>query len=109
MSNTTKVTFSTRKNRESAEVKTVLTIDWEGCTEEVLRAYATQALVVKLQGQFRKNGIPTETTARALAYAPGTRQARSPISKLNVETLKKLPAEELAELVKALKAAGAAV
>lgn len=63
-------------------VKTALTIDWEGCSEEEIRAMAQAALIVKLQGGWRKNGIPAKVEVKASDYKVG---ARTPAVKLTVE------------------------
>lgn len=56
-----------------APIKTKLTIDWEGLTEDEMRAMAQAALIVKWQGAARTNGIPTEATIKATDYKIGVR------------------------------------
>jgi hypothetical protein len=87
----TETTVSTKENKEATAVDTKLTLDWEGMTEEDLRALAQQALIVKLQGSWRKNGIPAEATVKVSEHKVGTRAARGPtdifalISKMSPE------------------------
>lgn len=60
-------------------VTTNLTINWEGMTEDDMRALAQQALIVKIQAGWRKNGIPSgDVEVNAADYKPGTRQPRKP-------------------------------
>ena len=56
------VKVSTKANKDAPEKVTALTVDWEGATLDQIKAYALQALVVKLQGRWRKNGIPASDT-----------------------------------------------
>lgn len=64
---------STKLNKTAAAQVTNLTIT--GGSPETWRALGMQALVVKLQGNWRKNGIPTEFTCNVDEYVPGTRHA----------------------------------
>lgn len=107
---TTKQTISTKPEAGKEAQQTVLTIDWTDCTPEVLQAFATQSLIVRVQASYRKNGIPKEDTVKALDYAPGTRRVGGG-GKFNVEKLdpKTLTPEQIKELVRKLKEAGAAV
>ena len=66
---------STRVTKGSAAINTSLTIDWEGMTPEIYQAFATQAIKVKLQSNWRENGIPSEHTVKAVDIAPGRRIA----------------------------------
>lgn len=76
--NTTTTSVETRKEAGAEAITTALTLNWEGMTLEDTRALAQQALIVKLQGNWRKNGIPTEATINAADYKVGTRAARQP-------------------------------
>lgn len=94
----TNIEVDTRANKDADSVKTNLTIDWDGCTEDDLRAMAQQALIVKLQGAWRKNGIPAgEHTVKAADYKVGVRAKREPAS-LDA-MLQKLSAEDRAALL----------
>jgi hypothetical protein len=68
MNNTTFREVSTKADARAEAQVTKLTIDWDGITPEEIRAMAEQALVVKLQGNWRKNGIPSEITIKAADY-----------------------------------------
>lgn len=74
----TKSTFkvSTKKDKEAIAVTTALEIDWAGCDEEMLRRFAAQALIVKLQSQWRRaeTGIPSAAKVKAVEHAPGSRK-----------------------------------
>ncbi len=66
---------STRTNEDADPKETVITIVWDGCTDGVIRALARQSLIIKRQGQYRKNGVPEADEVHAKDYAPGTRHA----------------------------------
>lgn len=68
---------STRPAAGEDAVTTNLTINWEGMTVEDVQALAQQALVVKLQGSWRKNGIPEgDFTVKAADHKIGVRAPR---------------------------------
>lgn len=75
MTNVTETTCSTKANamKDTVAVETKLSLNWEGMTPEDIRALAQQALIVKLQGGWRKNGIPTEATVNVVDHKIGTR------------------------------------
>lgn len=80
-----KFKVSTKPAAGAQAKETILTIDWTGITEDQLKqgfaAYAT----VKIQGRWRKNGIPAEETVRAVDLAPGTRTvATAPLTKESI-------------------------
>ena len=75
MNTNTEVT--TRPAAGAEPVKTNLTLNWDGMTEEDLRALAQQALIVKLQANWRKNSIPTEATVNVVDHKVGTRAPRT--------------------------------
>ena len=70
-------TVSTKPSKTGAEVKTKLTVNMG--KPEVRDALALQALVVKVQGHWRKHGIPAEVTINMDDFAPGTRHAAAPV------------------------------
>ena len=76
---TGKSTFkvSTRVDNDSDAKSTDITIVYDGCPEQVAMALATQALIVKLQGGWRKSGIPSTVQVHMKDYAPGTRHSAS--------------------------------
>lgn len=76
---TTKTEVQTKAKAGAEAVTTNLTINWEGMTPEDIRALAQQALIVKVQGNWRANGIPAgDHTVNAVDYKPGTRAPRKP-------------------------------
>lgn len=102
----TNIEVDTRMNKDADSVKTNLTIDWEGCTEDDLRAMAQQALIVKLQGSWRKNGIPTgDHTVKAADYKVGVRAKREPANAASLLAAMD-PAERRAVLEKYLAELG---
>lgn len=75
----TETTVSTRPKAGEAKVDTNLTINWEGMTEEDVRALAQQALIVKLQSGWRANGIPEgDAEVNAVDFRVGVRAPRQP-------------------------------
>lgn len=73
------VEVATRANKEAAEVVTNLTVNWDGMTEDDVRALAQQALIVKLQSSWRKSGIPEgDHTVAAVEHKVGSRAPRKP-------------------------------
>jgi hypothetical protein len=72
----TNTEVQTRPQAGAEAVTTNLTIDWDGMTEDDTRALAQQALIVKLQGGWRKNGIPAEITVKATDHKVGVRGPR---------------------------------
>lgn len=99
----TNTTVSTKVTKDAeAPIKTNLTIDWEGCTEDEIRAMAQAALIVKWQGQARTNGIPTEVEIKAVDYRVGTRAPRKVLTP--AELVANLSAAEKADLLARLQA-----
>ena len=75
----TQTTIETKPSKDGEAVTTNLTINWDGMTEEDTRALAQQALIVKLQSGWRKNGIPAgDVTVNAVEYKVGVRAPRQP-------------------------------
>lgn len=91
--------ISTKKDKNSAPVVTNLTVT--GGSPETWKALGMQALVVKLQGNWRKNGIPAEFSCNVDEYAPGTRHAGTNDP---VELAKQMSPEDRAALIEKLKA-----
>jgi hypothetical protein len=88
----------TRPQAGAEAVRTNLTIDWSNMTEEEIRALAQQALVVKLQGAWRKNGIPAgDHTVLAAEHKIGVRAPRGPVDVAAL--IAKLDPEERAALL----------
>lgn len=64
---------STKQDKDSDAKRTLLTVDFKDCPQATLEHLATQHLVVRLQGSWRKGQIPNEATVRVSDYAPGSR------------------------------------
>lgn len=93
----------TKPDARAEAVTTNLTINWEGMTEDDVRALAQQALVVKLQGGWRKNGIPAgDHEVNATDFRVGVRAPRSAPD--IVALVGKLSPEERAALLAKLTA-----
>jgi hypothetical protein len=100
--NVTTTIVTTRPAAGAEGIDTNLTINWEGMEQADIVALAQQALVVKLQAQWRKNGIPSgDTEIRAVDYRPGTRATKT---KPSIETMLAAlsPAEKQALVAKLL-------
>lgn len=96
MQNETRASVSTKQDKTATEaVKTALIIDWTGCTVEEIQAMAQQALIVKLQSGWRKNGIPTDVTVKAADHKVGQRAPAKSI----LEKVATLTPEQKAELL----------
>lgn len=98
MFNNTETKVETRTQAGQAPVETALTIDWTDMSAADVQALAQQALIVKLQGKWRKEGIPNgECTVKAADYKVGV---RAPKTKQTLEQmLAALSPEERAALV----------
>lgn len=79
MNTVTTTTVNTRPAAGVDAIATNLSINWEGMTPDDVQALAQQALIVKLQGAWRKNGIPSgDAEVNATDYKVGVRAARKP-------------------------------
>jgi len=80
----TNTSIRTKVNKDASAVETKLSINWEGVTEDDLRAMAQQALIVKLQGALRRSeeGIPAELAINAIDYKVGTRSVKAKVDPL---------------------------
>lgn len=94
---------STKKDKNAASVETLVTIIRD--SDSARDALADQALIVKAQSGWRKNGIPATVTLKMSEFAPGTRHGGS-INPL--EAAKSMTPEERAKLIAELKALDAA-
>jgi hypothetical protein len=75
----TQTEVDTKPSKDAESIKTNLTIVWDGMSEDDVRALAQQALVVKLQSGWRKNGVPSgDFTVNASEFKVGSRAARKP-------------------------------
>lgn len=100
--NTVTVEVKTKADARSEAITTNLEIDWSKMERDDLIALAQQTLVIKLQGGWRKNGIPTELKVDATDHKVGARAPRKPA---DIATLiGKLSPEEKAALLAKLTA-----
>ena len=101
----TETVVSTKVTKDAeAPIKTNLVIDWEGLTEDEMRAMAQAALIVKWQGQARTNGIPVDATIKATDYRVGTRAPKKVLTLQ--EQLDALTPEQRKELLEKMLAQG---
>lgn len=92
------VKVSTKANKDSDAKNTVCNIIFDN--PEAERALAVQALIVKAQGNWRKNGIPDSATLKMSEWAPGTRHGGT----VNVfEAVKTMTPEQRAALLAELQ------
>jgi len=103
--NVTTIEVDTKANKDAPSVATNLTIKWEGMTDREIQELAQQALIVKLQASWRKDGIPSgDHTVNAADFKVGTRAKRQPASvesllaKMDPDARKAWLAEQLAKL-----------
>lgn len=94
----------TKKDKNAENVRTNLTLDWEGMTEDDVRALAAQALIVKLQSGWRKNGIPNgDATVKAVEHKVGVRAPRKPVDVKNlIASADEATRAELLEYIRSL-------
>lgn len=79
MNNVTNTTVSTRPAKDADAIETKLSINWDGMTDDDVQALAQQALIVKLQSNWRKNGIPAgDAEVNAVDFKVGVRAPRKP-------------------------------
>jgi hypothetical protein len=102
----TTTNLETRKEAGADAITTNLTINWEGMAQEDIIALAQQALIVKLQSNWRKNGIPAGAhEVNANDYRPGVRAARTPKDPLTL--INAMTPEARADLIAKLLAEAA--
>ena len=101
----TSTELATRAEAGAEAIKTNLTINWEGMETADLIALAQQALIVKLQSSWRKNGIPAgDHEVNAVDHKVGVRAPRAAADP--VKLIKALSPEKRAELLAMLQAEG---
>lgn len=94
------VKVTTRPKAGEEKVETVLTLNWDGMTTEDIKALAQQALIVKLQSQWRKDGIPAEANVNVVDHKVGTRAPKKSLA----ETISSMSAEDRKALLEKLQA-----
>lgn len=98
------VNVATAVEENAPQKITVLTLDFDGMTEEAAKAFIVRQVKIDLQRGWRKNGIPA-TAAVKIAELTAGMKVQEPIS---VETEKAraltLSGEELKKLVADLQA-----
>lgn len=98
MDNITTTEVTTKPTANGEAVVTNLSIDWTDMSPDDIRALAQAALVVKLQGGWRKNGIPAgDATVLASEHKVGTRAPKKPAD--IAALFQKLTPEERAEFL----------
>lgn len=101
--------ISTKKDKDSPERTTQLTLDWTGVTPELMQGIATRQIVVTLQGRFRNSDAPIPASYE-FKVADYNSKVAEPVtvettlaraSALTPEEQKKLLAQLTANLAKA--------
>lgn len=92
---------STKPNKAGNAVITDITIVRDDLAAQA--ALADQALIVKAQGVWRKNGIPAQATLKYSEFAPGTRHAGTSDP---LELAKSMSPDERKALIEKLKQLG---
>ena len=94
---------STKPDSDASEKLTDFTVDFAGCSEDVVKQMAFAYLTVKRQGAWRRKGIPNREEIVAANYAPGSRA----VEPVTVDTVaaraETLTSEQRAELLKRLQ------
>ncbi len=70
-----KFTVSTKPNKGSEAINTIVEVETDSASREVLVALALQSAIIKRQAYWRKHGIPATDSFSLKDYAPGTRHA----------------------------------
>lgn len=92
---------STKLNAASEKKDTELTIVWDGMDAEDIKALAQQALIVKWQGQKRRDeSIPDAETIKAVDYKVGTRAPKKSLA----EQVEGMSSDDRAALIEKLLA-----
>ncbi|MHB8413935.1 MAG: hypothetical protein ACYDB1_00875, partial [Acidiferrobacteraceae bacterium] len=97
-------TVSTRKDEDANEVRTVFIVDFDECSDDVLKSMAYNYLTVKRQGSWRRKGIPAREEIKAAAFAPGSRSAEPVTVESTLACAQSLSAEEKKALLARLRA-----
>ena len=97
-------TVSTKVDADGAAKNTVFTVDFAGCSDDVLKAMAYNYLTVKRQGSWRRKGIPVREEIVAANFAPGSRSAEPVTLEGTMARADSLTAEERKELLAMLRA-----
>ena len=99
----TNTTVKTKLNARAEAIETNLTINWDGMTEDDVRALAQQALIVKLQSNWRNGTIPAgDHEVKATDFRVGVRAPRGPVDP--VALFKKMTPEQQAEFLARINA-----
>ena len=96
-------TVATKVDADGAAKNTVFTVDFAGCSDDVLKAMAYNYLTVKRQGSWRRKGIPVREEIVAANFAPGSRSAEPVTLEGTMARADSLTAEERKELLAMLR------
>ena len=103
MNSITNREVATKLDARGVKQVTAVTFNWDGMTDEEIRALAEQALTVKVQGKWRADGIiPGEITILVTEHKIGVRAPKKPINVL--DAVKTMTPEQKAELLAMLSA-----
>ena len=80
-------TISTKVSKHGTGKQTVVTVDFTGATLDAIKAYALQAIRVKVQGRFRQDGIPSAYTFNVRDNPVGSKVSAPPtVESLHAQT-----------------------
>lgn len=94
---------STRQDQDSDAKETLLSVNMDGCSEDIAVGLACQHLVVRLQGSWRNRGIPSTATVNMKDYTPGSRNGGGMTVEQAIEQVAQNPVER-AKLIAQLQA-----
>ena len=98
----TKREVKTREKEGAEQVTTNVTFDWTGMSSEDVQALAEAGLTVKVQGGWRKHGIPAgDVTIKVADHKVGVRAPRGPVDPF--KAAQALSPEDTAELIRRLQ------
>ena len=95
-------TINTKVTKDGASKATVLTVDFADCSPEAIKAYAMQAIKVKVQGKFRQDGIPNSYTFKVSEHPVGARMLSKPTVESTLAAAQTMSKEERMALLKQL-------
>ena len=94
----------TAAHADAPQKTTVLTIDFDGVTEEQSRNFMARSITIDVQRTWRKNGIPATATVRVADLVAGHKQSEPVTLETEKARAALLSADDLRKLVEQLKA-----
>lgn len=103
----TTLTISTKARHDSDAIQTLVTIDWEGYTEEQAQAdlMAGTSPRVAIQAKLREEGIPKTLEIKATDFHAKRARVQRPMTADEIVASAKAGKYDASELIKLLQAA----